>query len=89
LRKLSSHRDERGKQEDEMWWYYGQDAYYEQVLEHELGYLRRSGDTRRDSLGEHHAAAETPIPLWWVSAWIGGLAVISLGLGLASQWLSH
>ena len=65
-----------------MWWYYGHDAYYEQILEHELGY------SRRDDRGERRSAPETPIPLWWLSAWIGGLSIISIGLGLASHWLS-
>jgi hypothetical protein len=67
-----------------MWEYRGYDAYYEQqALEYELGYPSRCGDTT----GERRPAPEWPIPLWWVAAWIGGLSVISLGLGLASQWL--
>jgi hypothetical protein len=69
-------------------WYHGYDAYYEQqALEYELGYPGRSGETLYDSTGKRRPASERPIPLRWVAAWIGGLSVISLGLGLASQWL--
>ena len=71
-----------------MWWYRGYDACYEQqALEYELGHTGRCCDASYDNTGERRAASERPIPLWWVAAWIGGLSMITLGLGLASQWL--
>jgi hypothetical protein len=64
-------------EEDEMVGYCW-DAYYTQlVTEYEA--CRCSGERR--------PASEWPIPLRWVMAWIGGLSVISLGLGSLSQWL--
>lgn len=58
-------------------WYHW-DAYHTQLpAEYEA-----SGETvERDPSPEWH------IPLGWVTAWIGVLSLISLGLGLALQWL--
>jgi hypothetical protein len=72
-----------------MWWYYGHDAYYEQVLEYELSQLRGDGDAGADSSDSQRPDADWPIPLPWVAAWLGGLSVISLTLGLAAHWLLH
>jgi hypothetical protein len=70
-----------------MWWYHSYDAYYEQqALEYELGHLSRSRDSGCSNADSHHSASERLIPLRWLAAWIGGLSVISLALGLASQW---
>ena len=56
------------------------DAYYAEAALEDLR-SRERGDRQA------HETSEQPIPLGWVTAWIGGLLVISLGLGLASQWL--
>ena len=66
-----------------MWWYYGHDAYYEQVLEYELGYAGCGTSPDHEDAGRPRQSNE-PIPLRWVTAWIGGLSIISLLLGLAS-----
>ena len=70
-----------------MWWYYGHDAYYEQVLEYELGYPNRSLETGYNRAGSRLPSPERPVPLRWIAAWIAGLFLVSLTLGLASQWL--
>jgi hypothetical protein len=70
-----------------MWWYHGYDAYYEQqALEYELGYSSRCGDASSENAREGRPASDWQIPLRWVMAWIGGLSLISLGLGSLSQW---
>lgn len=68
-------------------WYHGCDACCEQALDYELRCTGRSGEALDDSAARRRAAAERPIPLQWAAAWLGGLNVISLGLGLASRWL--
>jgi len=70
-----------------MWWNYGHDAYYAQVLEWELGHRSGITDPRDDIVGGVSLNAERPAAVRWVAAWIGCLSVFSLFLGLASLWL--
>lgn len=57
---------------------YCRDAYHTQSPpEYEAGF---------DTIGRD-PAPEWQIPLRWVTASIGGLSLISLGIGLGLQWL--
>jgi hypothetical protein len=78
-----------GNEEDDVWYHY-YDAQAElEHLEYELGHRYGAGGTPDESIGEGDRPPERPLPLWQVTAWIGGLWAISMGLGLASQWLVH
>lgn len=69
-------------------WYHYYDAHTElEQIEYELGYRHDSRETSDESIDERDLLPERPSPMWLVTAWIGGLCVVSAGLGLASQWL--
>jgi hypothetical protein len=70
-------------------WYHYYDAHTElELLEYEVGYRYRTGETSGESIHERDLPAR-PFPFWQVTAWMGALWMISLGLGLASQWLAQ
>ncbi len=69
-------------------WYHYYDARTElELLEYELGY--RTGETPVESVDKRDLRSKPPFAVWQATAWIGGLWMISLGLGLASQWLAQ
>ena len=69
-------------------WYHYYDAQTElEHLEYELGYRYSADKASDETIDAGVLFPERPFPIWRVTAWIGGLYVISLGLGLASQWL--
>jgi hypothetical protein len=69
-------------------WYHYYDAQTElERLEYELGYCYSTGEASDENVDERYLLPERSFPISPVTAWIAGLYVISLGLGLASQWL--